>query len=92
MDLIFEWDNQKAETNINKHGVDFVDAVQIFQGHTAEAIDDSEDYGEERIRAIGQHNGAVYVVIYTEREGAIRIISAWKANKNDREKYYASIA
>ncbi len=87
MALSFEWDDGKASANIEKHGVDFIDAVQIFASRTVEAIDDRQDYGEMRIRAIGVHNGVVYVVVYTRRGTALRIISAWKAGRNDRDHY-----
>lgn len=91
-DLFFEWDDDKAESNFEKHGVDFIDAAQIFAGPVVEAIDDREDYGEERIRAIGRHDGETFVVIYTMRNGCLRLISAWKAGKNDRRKFDATFA
>ena len=57
MDAVFEWDDGKARYNLGKHGVDFTDAAQIFAGPVLTAIDDREDYGERRIRAIGRHDG-----------------------------------
>jgi uncharacterized DUF497 family protein len=87
MALSFEWDDAKASANIEKHGVDFIDAVQIFAGRTVEAVDDRQDYGETRIRSIGVHDGIFYVVVYTRRGTALRVISAWKAGRNDRERY-----
>jgi len=97
MALSFEWDDEKAAANLRKHGVDFLDAAKIFLGPTVEAADDDLDYGEERIRAIGQHDGAVFVVVYTmrasgENSETIRLISAWKASKHDRERYYQTVA
>ncbi|HET7412339.1 MAG TPA: BrnT family toxin [Pararhizobium sp.] len=92
MEPAFEWDDDKAEGNYQKHGVDFVDAAQIFAGPTVQAVDNRKDYGEVRIRAIGEHDSQVFVVIYTPRADTIRIISAWKAGKHDRERYYESLA
>ena len=55
----------------------------IFLGRTVEAVDRRRDYGEERIRAIGEIDGRVYVVIYTDRARIRWIISAWKASGKD---------
>lgn len=88
----FEWDEDKRRSNLEVHGVDFIRAARIFEGPVFEAVDNRLDYGEVRIRAIGQHEGQVYVVIYTMRGDVIRLISAWKAGKYDRENYYAGLA
>ncbi len=74
---MFEWDDAKAEQNLSKHGVDFVDAAQIFAGQTVENIDRDPGHGEERHRAVGVANGVAHAVIYTWRDTTIRIISAW---------------
>lgn len=64
----------------------------IFESATIEAIDDREDYGEPRWIAFGRSGDVVVRVAYTWRgENVIRIISAWKANQNDTEKYYREI-
>lgn len=91
MPIEFEWDDDKTAANLAKHRVDFIDAAQIFAGPTVQLIDEREDYGEQRVRAIGEHDGRIYVVVYTIRQSRLRLISAWKAGKNDREKYYARI-
>lgn len=88
----FEWHDEKAESNLVKHGVDFVDAAQIFANPRFEAIDERHDYGELRIRAIGHHDGVFYVVIYTMRDQTCRLISAWKAGEDDRKEYHARFA
>lgn len=87
----FEWDEDKRRLNLDKHGVDLVRAAKIFLNPVLESPDDREDYGEERTIAIGQWEGMCLVVVYTWRGGNRRIISAWKANKDDREAYYKSI-
>lgn len=92
MEVAFEWDDDKAESNYRKHSVDFIDAVQIFMGPTLQAVDGRKDYGEVRIKAIGEHGAQVFIVVFTPRDDAIRIISAWKAGKHDREKYYEAFA
>jgi uncharacterized DUF497 family protein len=91
-ELSFEWDEEKRESNIKKHDVDFFDAALIFESQTLEEADTSANYGEERYRAIGVSGDVVLCVVYTWREEeVIRIISAWKATKNDTERYYKEI-
>jgi uncharacterized protein len=66
--MIFEWDDHKNRTNIGKHGVSFETAVRIFDGPVLSWIDDRKEYGEVRMRSIGQIEGVVILaVIHTER-------------------------
>ncbi|MGE0283069.1 MAG: BrnT family toxin [Rhizobiaceae bacterium] len=91
-DLYFEWDGEKAETNLAKHGVSFLTASEIFANEIVNEIDDREDYGEMRFMALGRVGLDIYRVAYTWRdENLIRIISAWKAAKHEREIYYRKI-
>jgi uncharacterized DUF497 family protein len=84
----FAWDERKRQANIRKHGLDFRDAWRVFQLPMLVALDDREDYGEERWISIGVLNTRVVVVVYTERNGdTIRIISLMKATSNERIKY-----
>lgn len=88
----FEWDEAKNRINIQKHGIDFNDAVDIFKHPMLSLIDGKEDYEEERWIAIGWIKAMMGVVIYTEREGdVIRIISARKATKNEVRHYEKSV-
>ena len=90
--LQFEWDEDKAEANWRKHRVEFSKAIRIFNQETFEFVDDREDYGETRVVAYGRVDFEVYRVVFTRRGGRqIRIISAWKASKIDREKYYRQL-
>ncbi len=86
----FEWDDAKNRANIRKHGIDFIDAIDIFNHPYLSAHDERESYGEDRWRALGWMKALVGVVVYTERHGdVIRVISARKATKrevNDYEK------
>jgi uncharacterized DUF497 family protein len=91
-ELVFEWDEEKAALNLAKHGVSFLRAAEIFVNEMLEKIDDREDYGELRFIALGRVETEVYRVVYTWRgEGVVRLISAQKANKNERETYYREI-
>jgi hypothetical protein len=51
-------------------------------------LDNRKDYREQRFIALGAYDGEVLRVVFTERDGDIRIISAWKAGKHDRERYH----
>lgn len=89
MSIEFEWDEQKRLSNIDKHGIDFVGACQIFDSYTVEFEDNRYDYGEDRYIAIGKTNDKILTVIYTYRDDIIRIISARKSTKYERNIYYS---
>ncbi|HEY4775469.1 MAG TPA: BrnT family toxin [Xanthobacteraceae bacterium] len=85
----FEWDEAKAAENYAKHGVSFEMATKVFKDPFAvERLDDREDYGEDRFILIGAAEGAVLAVVYTERNGRIRIISARQATKHEQDDYF----
>jgi len=84
----FEWDDNKRKSNLAKHGIDFKDANQIFEGITFTFEDDRFDYGEERYITIGMLRGTVVVVAHTESDDVIRLISIRKATKNEQKLYY----
>jgi hypothetical protein len=85
----FEWDDAKAASNLEKHGVNFEDARSIFRDPFAvELLDDREDYGEERFILIGMSSTNILVVVHTEHHERNRIISARKAEPNERVFYH----
>lgn len=86
----FEWDAEKAQRNLEKHGVRFEVAEGVFvDPDRITALDDRFDYGEERLVTLGQTHNGVLVVVTTERDAGqiIRIISARKASKRERSTY-----
>ena len=87
----FEWDEKKNQSNIEKHGIDFNYAKNIFNSIRVTAIDARKDYGEIRKISIGKIDSQICVVVYTERESIIRIISARKANQRERRRFYEFI-
>lgn len=92
MELEFEWDEEKAKANLTKHRVSFLTAAQVFANEIVERIDDREDYGELRFIALGRVDTEVYRVVFTWRgEDLIRVISAQKASRDEREIYYRAI-
>ena len=85
----FEWDEEKNLKNYLKHGIYFEEAIEIFKGDCLTCIDNRIEYGETREITIGQlKKNIVIVVVHTDRFGKVRIISARKANKNERRRYY----
>ena len=88
-ELEFEWDEAKAQNNLEKHRVSFLTASAIFLNERLERIDDRQDYGELRWIALGRVDGEVYRIVFAWRgENLIRLISAQKASKDEREIYY----
>ena len=83
----FEWDSEKAKSNLRKHGVDFADAVGVFHDPLALSRPDEAE-GEERFLALGMDFlGRVLTVIYTLRGDDVRIISARAATRAERRSY-----
>jgi uncharacterized DUF497 family protein len=88
----FEWDEDKNQENIQKHGLDFADAWEIFEAPMRTTFDARADYGEDRWTGIGFLANRIVVVVFTERgAGTIRIISLRKALKHEREKFEEAI-
>ncbi len=74
----FEWDESKRRDNLRKHGIDFIDVPELFEGPILALLDTREDYEEDRWIGIGYVQNRVLVVCYVERtqNNVIRIISA----------------
>ena len=84
----FEWDAEKAEYNLKKHGVDFRDAVAVFDDvYRIEWYDEEHSDTEDRYNTIGMVRSILFVV-YTERGERTRIISARKATPREERFYY----
>jgi uncharacterized protein len=83
------WDPAKNRENQRKHGISFDDAKVVFQDPDRIEVLDDRDYGEERWVAIGTMGKIVALVVYTERNSGIRLISARKADADDTANYYA---
>ena len=85
----FEWDDAKAIRNLAKHGVSFECARAVFRDPFAvELLDDRATYGEERYILIGMAPDSLLVVVHTPRDGSQRIISARRAEPNERRFYH----
>jgi len=89
MALQFEWDSKKAQLNKRKHGITFEEASTIFGDPLSITIHDpAHSIGEDRFITIGTSaNGRLIVVVHTERDDIIRIISARNATRNEKRQY-----
>jgi uncharacterized DUF497 family protein len=87
----FDWDEDKRIANAQKHGIDFADAVAVFEGDTVTVEDNRFDYGETRFITLGLLKGRIIAVVYTERGKVTRIISARKATKHEQITYLQQI-
>ena len=88
-DVEFEWDDVKAESNLKKHGVNFEEGATIFNDpEIATIFDPDHSKDEERYISIGMSiQGNLLVIIHTEREERIRLISCRKATSAERKTY-----
>lgn len=86
----FQYDPAKAAANLRKHGVLFGDAEGVLNDPLALTIEDPDARGERRYVVIGLGSaGELLVVIYTERGGEFRLISARRATRKERKAYEA---
>ena len=87
----FEWDEDKRDSNLEKHGIDFVAATAVFEDPNAiETYDAEHSDDEDRYQIIGEAAPGVLFVVYTlrgEDEDVIRIISARRASRREIARY-----
>ncbi len=89
----FEWDEKKEKANIKSHGIDFRTAIHVFlDDNRIEYFDEKHSVNEDRYITIGMVGEVMLVMlVYTERNGRIRVISARPANKRERSAYYGNL-
>ena len=86
----FECDKNKARSNLVKHNLRFTEGCRIFEGHTL-TLESSHnnEINEARNVSIGiLDSNTAAILVWTERAGSIRVISARKASQKERDKYY----
>jgi uncharacterized protein len=85
----FEWDSSKAASNEANHGVTFKEAATVFGDPLSMLFDDPDHSAEEeRALIVGMsERGRLLIVSYTERDEAVRIISARETTRGEREYY-----
>jgi uncharacterized DUF497 family protein len=89
METTFEWDIEKARSNLAKHGVSFDEACfAILDPHRVEDIDDRFGYDEERLQIIGLSSQRIlFVVTNSHAQDHYRIISARPARRHEESRY-----
>jgi uncharacterized DUF497 family protein len=93
MSLRFEWDLEKAAANLAKHGVSFEEALTVFSDPLARIFDDEDHSSEEEREIIIGHSTKqrLLLVCFTARDTAIRLFSARRATKKERQDYEESL-
>ena len=86
----FEWDAAKSEKNEAERGLPFRLAILLFQSPVLRRVDDRQDYGEVRIKAIGVVGDRILHCVYTDRGRVRRVISLRDANRRERDAYRAT--
>lgn len=79
------WDEAKRQTNIAKHGINFVGAEAIFDHPMVTREDDRVHYGEQRLQSLALLQGRVVFVVWPERETDAHIISIRKADRHEQK-------
>jgi uncharacterized protein len=83
----YQWDKNKAASNLQKHGIEFADAVSVFSDDFAITISDKR-FDEDRFVTIGMDAfGRILVVVFTWRGEDIRLISARLTERRERKQY-----
>jgi len=87
--LQFEWDDKKAQSNLLKHGISFEEATTAFRDTLSITIDDPlHSHNEDRLILIGlSEDLKTLVVVHVEKRDTIRIVSARKASKKEKQFY-----
>jgi uncharacterized DUF497 family protein len=87
----FTWHESKRQATLQRRGLDFADAELAFAGPTFTFEDDREDYGEQRWVSMGLLRGIVVVIVHTETEDEIRIISMREADRDEQLLFFSNL-
>jgi len=90
MQYIFEWDEQKRRSNIEKHGLDFITAAKIFDSRPILTVH-SATLEEERFLTVGIVDNRFITVVWTWRGDVIRLISARRARDQEVRQFHAHL-
>jgi uncharacterized DUF497 family protein len=88
--MLFEWDENKREANIAKHGLDLLDGIELFDGRLVYSYPSPRD-DEQRTVTVGLLAEEFVAVVWTERKEAIRLISLRRARNGEKRAYRARI-
>jgi len=88
----FTWDENEWRSHLVKHGFDFVDAAQVFEGATLTFEDDRFAYGEQRFITLGLLQGRVVVIAHTENQDEVRVISMREGTKREQLIFFKNLS
>ena len=89
--MLFEWNENKRLSNLRKHGIDFRDAACVFAGATLTIADRRGLYPEERFHTAGLLEGRTVLIVHTESDSTVRIISMREANRSETESFFNAL-
>ena len=87
----FTWDEAKRQTTLRARGLDFADAEQVFERGTFTWEDKRFAYGEQRFITLGMLGAEVVVLVHTESEDEIQVISMRRAEKDEQALYLRNV-
>jgi uncharacterized DUF497 family protein len=88
----FTWDENKRRSNLIKHGFDFADAAEVFEGVTFTFEDDRFAYNEQRLITMGLLSGRVVVIAHTENQNEVRVISMREGTRGEQIIFFRNIS
>ena len=91
MRMRFVWHEPERRATLKARGLDFADSHRVFAGPSLTFSDDREDYGEVRWVTLGLLGGRVVVIVHTETDDEIRVISMREANQHEQHLFFANI-
>ena len=87
----FTWYEPKRQSNLKKHGLDFCNAEKVLGGPTFTFEDNRQNYGEQRWVTLGLFRFRVVVIVNTETQEEIRIISMREANNHEQSLFFRNL-
>lgn len=84
----YSYDLSKRNKVLEKRGLDLADASKVFDGFYLSRADEKHSDVEQRVITLGMLDNELVLVIWTPRDDERRIITMWKANEKERQKYY----
>jgi uncharacterized protein len=86
------WDPEKRSKNLSNHGIDFAELATVFDYPMLTVEDSRLAYGEQRLQSLCWFQGRVVVLIWTECNGAARLISCRNGTKHETRQYFKTTA
>ncbi len=87
----FTWHEPKRQATLKARSLDFADAELVFAGPTFSFEDTRVDYGEQRWVTLGLLRGTVVLIVHTETDDEIRVISMREADKDEQPLFFSNL-